>query len=81
MAWRRRQRKHDCQILWPTLVAGAEGDVRWAQNAMLMHAMSDAAWREEMDEVEIYRVIAALTASEFADSKSPSTGPAPSRGS
>jgi hypothetical protein len=79
--WRARQRKLDCEILWPSLVAGAEGDVRWAQNAMLQHAMTDAAWREEMDELEIYRAIAQLTERESVDNKSPWKAQAPSTGS
>jgi hypothetical protein len=77
--WRRlRMRKIDCTILWRSLVDGAEGDVRWAQNAMLLHCMTDAAWRDDLTEVEIYRAIARLTAAESAGSKSPWTGPAPS---
>ena len=32
--WRLRQRKIDCETLWPSLVAAAEGDVRLAQNGM-----------------------------------------------
>jgi len=81
MWWRLRQRKIDCEILWPSLVDGAEGDIRWAQNAMLTHCMSDRAWRDEMDEVEIYRVIARLTENESAGNRSPWKGPAPSTGS
>ena len=77
--WRMRQRQVDCEILWPTLVDGSEGDIRWAQNAMLLHAMTDAAWRDELDEVEIYRVIARLTERESAGNKSPWTGPVPSK--
>ena len=61
-----RQRKLDCEILWPDLLGGSEGDLRWAQNAMLLHAMTDAAWRDELTEMEIYRVIAGLTANEMA---------------
>jgi hypothetical protein len=76
--WRLWQRKIDCETLWPELVAGAEGDIRWAQNGMLNHAMTDAAWRDEMDEVEIYRVIARLTENEFAGNRSPWKGRAPS---
>ena len=79
--WRLRQRQLDCELLWPALVDGAEGDVRWAQNAMLTHAMTDPAWRDEMDEVEIHRVIARLTENEFADNRSPWKGRAPSTGS
>ena len=63
---RTRQRKLDCEILWRDLVGGAEGDIRWAQNAMLLHAMSDAAWRDELTEIEIYRAIAGLTEHEMA---------------
>jgi hypothetical protein len=66
--------------MWPSLVAAAEGDIRWAQNGMLMHAMTDPAWRDELSEIEIYRVIARLTEHEFAGSKSPWTGRAPSTG-
>ena len=75
--WRLRQRKLDCEVLWPSLVAAAAGDIRWAQNGMLTHAMTDAAWRDELTEVEIYQVIARLTANESAGSKSPwrSRGP------
>jgi hypothetical protein len=79
--WRARQRRLDCELLWPSLVAGAEGNIRWAQNAMLQHAMTDPAWRDELTELEIYRVIAALTASEYAGNRSPWKGPAPSTGS
>ena len=77
--WRLRQRKLDCEILWPSLVAAAHGDVRWAQNGMFMHAMTDVCWRDEMDEVEIYRVIAALTEAGFAGNKSPWKFPTPSK--
>jgi hypothetical protein len=79
--WRLRQRKLDCELLWPSLVAAADGDIRWAQNGMLMHAMSDAAWRDELTELEIYRVIARLTECESAGNRSPWKGPAPSTGS
>ena len=79
MAWRLRQRKLDCELLWPALVAGAEGDIRWAQNGMLTHAMTDPAWRDELDEVEIYRVIAALTEAESAGNRSPWKCSAPSK--
>jgi hypothetical protein len=79
--WRLRQRKLDCELLWPSLVAGAQGDIRWAQNGMLTHAMSDAAWRDELTELEIYRVIARLTEHESAGNRSPWKGPAPSTGS
>ena len=79
MWWRRRQRTIDCEILWPSLVAAAEGDVRWAQNGMLLHCMSDAAWRDELSEVEIYQAIAKLTEAGFADSKSPWRYSAPSK--
>ena len=77
--WRARQRRLDCEILWPELVAGAEGDIRWAQNGMLTHAMSDRAWCDEMTELEIYRVIIRLTEAESADSKSPWKCSAPSK--
>jgi hypothetical protein len=60
--WRMRQRQIDCETLWPVLVDGSSGEIRWAQNAMLLHAMSDPAWRDELTEVQIYQVIAALTA-------------------
>ena len=49
--WRAHQRRLDCKLLWPVLVEGASGDIRWAQNSMLLHCMTDAAWRDEMDEV------------------------------
>jgi hypothetical protein len=62
--WRARTRRLDCELLWPSLVAAANGDVRWAQNGMLNHAMTDPAWCEEMNEVEIYQVIARLTEAE-----------------
>jgi hypothetical protein len=52
------------------LVAAAEGDVRWAQNGMLTHCMSDRAWRDELTELEIYRTIARLTEAGFADAGS-----------
>ena len=81
-AWRRlRQRKIDCEILWPSLIAAADGDIRWAQNGMLMHAMTDPAWRDELSEIEIYRTIAALTEAESAGNRSPWKCSAPSRGS
>jgi len=79
--WRARQRKLDCEILWRSLVDGAEGDIRWAQNAMLLHAMSDAAWRDELTRLEIYRAIARLTEAEYAGNRSPSRCSAPSTGS
>ena len=79
MWWRMRQRKLDCEILWPALVAGAEGDIRWAQNGMLTHAMTDAAWRDELTEIEIYSVIARLTEAEYAGSRSPWKCSAPSK--
>jgi hypothetical protein len=60
--WRMRQRRIDCATLWPVLVAGASGEIRWAQNAMLLHCMSDPAWRDELTEAQIYQAIAALTA-------------------
>ena len=78
MAWRLRRRKLDCELLWPALVAAADGDIRWAQNGMLTHAMTDAAWRDELTEVEIYQAIARLTEAEYADSKSPWKGRSPS---
>jgi hypothetical protein len=77
--WRANQRRLDCELLWPVLVEGASGDVRWAQNSMLLHCMTDAAWRDEMDEVSIYRVIAALTALESAGNRSPWKCSAPSK--
>lgn len=80
-AWRLRQRRLDCTILWPSLVAAAAGDVRWAQNLMLLHVMTDPAWRNELTEVEIYQAIARLTEAGFADSKSPSKSRAPSKAS
>jgi hypothetical protein len=76
--YRMRQRKLDCEILWPSLVMEAEGDIRWAQNAMLEHAMTDPAWRDELTELEIYSIIAALTANESAGNRSPSKYSAPS---
>ena len=81
MLWRANQRRLDCEHLWPVLVEGSSGDVRWAQNSMLLHCMTDVAWRDELDEVSIYRVIAMLTAGESAGSKSPSKCSAPSTGS
>ena len=81
MLWRANQRRLDCEVLWPLLVEGASGDVRWAQNSMLLHCMTDVAWRDELDEVSIYRVIATLTANESAGSRSPWKYSAPSRGS
>ena len=77
--WRVRQRQLDCELLWPDLLGGSEGDVRWAQNAMLMHAMTDPAWREELTEVEIYQAIAALTEVESAGNRSPWKYSAPSK--
>ena len=77
--WRLRQRRLDGELLWPSLVAGAEGDVRWAQNAMLSHCLTDPAWRDELTEVEIYRAIVRLTEREYADSKSPWKCSAPSK--
>ena len=77
--WRMRQRKIDCEILWPALIAAAEGDVRWAQNGMLSHAMSDPAWRNELTEVEIYQIIATLTEAESAGNRSPWRCSAPSK--
>lgn len=77
--WRANQRRLDCEHLWPVLVEGASGDIRWAQNSMLLHCMTDIAWRDEMDEVSIYRVIATLTANEFAGTRSPWKAPALSR--
>ena len=79
--YRMRQRQQDCALLWRELVDGSEGDVRWAQNAMLEHALTDAAWRDELTEVEIYGVIARLTERECAGSTSPWTCSAPSKGS
>ena len=77
--WRANQRRLDCELLWPVLVEGSSGDVRWAQNSMLLHCMTDVAWRDEMDEVSIYRVIATLTANESAGNRSPSKCSAPSK--
>jgi hypothetical protein len=80
MWWRARQRQLDREMPWPDLLNGSEGDARWARNAMLMHRMTDPAWRDEMDEVEIHRAVARLAGRGSADSGSPWTGPAPSTG-
>jgi hypothetical protein len=56
------------------LVAAAEGDVRWAQNGMLTHCMSDRAWRDELTELEIYRMIARLTEAGFAENRTGGLG-------
>jgi hypothetical protein len=81
-AWRRlRQRRLDCEILWPSLVAAAEGDIRRAQDGMLMHCLADRAWRDELSEIEIYRVIIRLTENESAGNRSPWRSPTPSKGS
>ena len=77
--WRANQRRLDCELLWPVLVEGASGDIRWAQNGMLLHCMSDRAWRDELDEVSIYRIIATLTALESAGNRSPWRCSAPSK--
>ena len=77
--WRARQRQLDCEILWPSLVEAAEGDLRSAQNGMLLHCLNEPAWRDEMSEVEIYRVIIRLTENESAGNRSPWKCSAPSK--
>ena len=79
MWWRTRQRKRDCELVWRELVDRAEGDIRWAQNGMLEYAMGETAWRDELTELEIYRVIAALTEAESAGNRSPWKCSAPSK--
>ena len=69
--WRANQRRLDCELLWPVLVEGASGDVTWAQNGMLLHCMTDVAWKGELDDVSIYRIVATLTALESAGNRSP----------
>lgn len=60
-AWRKRLRKSDMEMLWPSCVAQAK-DLDHAKMAFAVHAFNDEAWTKDYTHDQIKEIINDLEA-------------------